>query len=68
MAAKTIVSSNAHPFYKWAAFARPSDVPRWNFRKHFIGCEGYIVEVFAESVEPLDTRVKTAVARALAAS
>jgi glutathione peroxidase len=69
MAAKTIVSgTNAHPFYKWAASARPSDVPRWNFRKYLIGRDGYIAEVFAESVEPLDTRVKTAVARALAAS
>ena len=69
MAAKTIVSgTNAHPFYKWAAVVRPSDVPRWNFRKYLIGRDGYIAEVFAESVEPLDTRVKTAVARALAAS
>jgi glutathione peroxidase len=69
MAAKTIVSgANAHPFYKWAAVARPSDVPRWNFRKFLIGRDGYIAEVFAESVEPLDTRVKTAIARALAAS
>jgi glutathione peroxidase len=69
LAAKTIVSgSNAHPFYKWAAVARPSDVPRWNFRKYLVGRDGYIAEVFAESVEPLDTRIKTAVARALAAS
>jgi glutathione peroxidase len=38
MAARTIVSgTNAHPFYKWAASARPSDVPRWNFRKYLIG-------------------------------
>jgi glutathione peroxidase len=50
------------------AVARPSDVPRWNFRKYLIGRDGYIAEVFAESVEPLDTRVKTSVARALAAS
>ena len=69
MAAKAIVSgANAHPFYKWAANARPSDVPRWNFRKYLIGRDGYIAEVFAESVEPLDTRVKTAIARALATS
>jgi glutathione peroxidase len=59
---------NAHPFYKWAAEARPKEVPRWNFHKYLLGREGYISEVFAESVEPTDTRVKTAIARALAVS
>jgi glutathione peroxidase len=59
---------NAHPFYKWAADARPKDVPRWNFHKYLVGCDGYIAEVFPETVEPSDTRVKTAIARALAAS
>src|SRR3954453_6086330 len=69
IAAKAIVKgANAHPFYKWAAEARPKDVPRWNFHKYLIGREGYIAEVFPESVEPSDTRVKTAIARALAAS
>src|SRR5215218_5330809 len=33
---------NAHPFYKWAAEARPKDVPRWNFHKYLIGRDGYI--------------------------
>lgn len=59
---------NAHPFYKWAAEARPKEVPRWNFHKYLVGREGYISEVFAESVEPADTRVKTSVARALVAA
>jgi glutathione peroxidase len=59
---------NAHPFYKWAAEARPKEVPRWNFHKYLVGREGYISEAFAESVEPTDTRVKTAVARALTAA
>ena len=59
---------NAHPFYKWAAEARPKDVPRWNFHKYLIGRDGYIAQVFPESVEPADTRVKTAIARALADS
>jgi glutathione peroxidase len=67
IAAKAMVKGpNAHPFYKWAAQARPKDVPRWNFHKYLIGRDGYIAEVFPESVEPLDTRIKTAVARALA--
>ena len=67
IAAKAIVKGpNAHPFYKWAAEARPKDVPRWNFHKYLIGRDGHIADVFPESVEPWDTRVKTAVARALA--
>jgi len=67
IAAKSaVVGPNAHPFYRWAAEARPKDVPRWNFHKYLIGREGYITDVFASGVEPTDTRVKTAVAKALA--
>jgi glutathione peroxidase len=67
MAAKAVVKgANAHPFYKWVAEARPGDVPRWNFHKYLIGRDGYLADSFAEAVEPTDTRIKTAVARALA--
>ena len=62
----TVKGANAHPFYKWAAEARPKDVPRWNFHKYLIGRDGYIAAVFPETVEPSDTRVKTAIARSLA--
>jgi glutathione peroxidase len=69
IAAKAVVKGpNAHPFYKWAAEARPKDVPRWNFHKYLIGRDGYLAEAFAETVEPTYTRVKTAVGRALAES
>jgi glutathione peroxidase len=69
IAAKAVVTgANAHPFYKWAAQARPNQVPRWNFHKYLIGRDGYIAEVFASAVEPTDTRVKTAIAKALAES
>ena len=69
IAAKAVVKGpNAHPFYKWAAEARPKDVPRWNFHKYLIGRDGYIADVFPQSVEPADSRVKTAIARALADS
>ncbi|MCA1452260.1 glutathione peroxidase [Bradyrhizobium sp. BRP22] len=69
MAAKAVVKGpNAHPFYRWAAEARPKDVPRWNFHKYLIGRDGYIADVFPESVPPEDTRVKTTIARALAAA
>jgi glutathione peroxidase len=67
LAAKTVVKGpNAHPFYRWAAEARPNDVPRWNFHKYLIGRDGYIAEAFPETVDPTDTRVKTAIARAFA--
>ena len=69
IAAKAVVKGpNAHPFYKWAADIRPRDVPRWNFHKYLVGRDGYIADVFPESVAPSDTRVKTAIARALADS
>jgi glutathione peroxidase len=69
IAAKTVVKGpNAHPFYRWAAEARPNDVPRWNFHKYLIGSSGTIADVFPETVEPSDTRIKTAIARALADS
>ena len=63
-----VVGANAHPFYRWAAEARPTQVPKWNFHKYLIGRDGYIAEVFASAVEPADTRIKTAIARALADS
>jgi glutathione peroxidase len=67
IAAKTVVKgANAHPFYRWAAEARPKDLPRWNFHKYLVGRDGYIADVFPESVEPSDTRIKTAIARTLA--
>jgi glutathione peroxidase len=67
MTAKAVVQGpNAHPFYRWAAQARPKDVPRWNFHKYLIGRDGTIADVFASAVEPTDTRVNTAIARTLA--
>lgn len=69
IAAKAVVNGpEAHPFYKWAAAARPKDIPRWNFHKYLIGHDGYIADVFPSAVEPSDTRVKTAIARALTES
>ena len=63
-----VIGPNAHPFYKWAAQARPNEVPRWNFHKYLVGRDGYLAEVFPSAVEPTDTRVKTAIAKALAES
>jgi len=67
IAAKAVVvGPGAHPFYMWAAEVRPKDVPKWNFHKYLIGRDGYIAEVFPSAVEPTDTRVKTAIAKAMA--
>lgn len=63
-----VVGATAHPFYKWAAEVRPREVPKWNFHKYLIGRDGYIVEVFPSAVDPADTRIKTAIAKALADS
>jgi len=66
IAAKAVVRGpEAHPFYRWAAEARPMDVPRWNFHKYLVGRNGYIAEAFPHTVEPSDTRIKTAIGRAL---
>jgi glutathione peroxidase len=66
IAAKAVVKGpNAHPFYKWAAEQRPKDVPHWNFHKYLIGRDGGIAEVFPETVDPTDTRIKTAIGRLL---
>ena len=67
MTARTVVKGpGAHPFYKWAAEARPRDLPRWNFHKYLVGRDGYLADSFADTLQPTDTRIKTAVARALA--
>jgi glutathione peroxidase len=62
-----VKGSNAHPFFKWAASERPREVPKWNFHKYLIGDDGHIAAVFATEVEPTDTRVVTAIAKALPA-
>ena len=68
IAAKTVVKGpDAHPFYKWAAAERPTELPSWNFHKYLIGRDGYIAEVFPTGIEPTDTRVLTAIARTLTA-
>jgi glutathione peroxidase len=66
IAAKAAVKgAQAHPFFKWAAAERPRDVPKWNFHKYLIGGDGHIAAVFPSEVEPTDTRVVTAIAKAL---
>jgi glutathione peroxidase len=63
----SVKGPNAHPFYKWAATERPADLPGWNFHKYLVGRDGHIAEAFPSRVEPTDTRIVTAIARALPA-
>ena len=59
IAAKAVVvGAKAHPFYRWAAEARPKEVPKWNFHKYLISRDGYIADVFSSAVEPADTITK----------
>jgi glutathione peroxidase len=53
IAAKAVVvGAKAHPFYKWAAEARPREVPRWNFHKYLIGPKGELVGYFGSKTAP----------------
>jgi glutathione peroxidase len=57
---------DAHPFYKWAAFERPLETPRWNFHKYLVGREGHLKAVFPSAMEPTDARVAAAIDNELA--
>ena len=58
IAAKAIVrGASAHPFYRWAAEARPKDVPRWNFHKYLIGSDGQLAGTWPSQVGPLDPKI-----------
>jgi glutathione peroxidase len=68
LAAKAEVrGANPHPFYKWASFERPFEMPSWNFHKYLIGRDGRIAASFATEVEPTDPRVIAAIEKALGA-
>ena len=62
-----VKGANQHPFYKWAAFERPFEVPGWNFHKYLIGRDGHIAATFPAEVEPTDPRVIAAITRELGA-
>jgi len=68
LAAKAEVrGANPHPFYKWAAFERPFELPSWNFHKYLIGRDGHVVATFPAEVEPTDPRLVAAIEKALGA-
>src|SRR5260370_16353342 len=66
IAAKAVVKGpNAHPFYKWAAEARPKDVPHWKFDKYLVGRDDFITEAFPGPFHPSAPRVKSPTSRPL---
>ncbi|MGJ3265273.1 MAG: glutathione peroxidase [Salinarimonas sp.] len=66
LAARTrVVGADAHPFYAWAASARPGEAPRWNFHKYLVAPDGSIAATFATPTSPTDPRILVAIERAL---
>ena len=64
---QTVVGSNAHPFYKWAAETMgPDGVPKWNFHKYLIGRDGRLLKSFSTRLEPTSAEVTTWIEKALA--
>ena len=59
----TVKGASAHPFYRWAAGARPLEVPRWNFHKYLVGRDGHITAAFSSDIEPSDARIVAAIAK-----
>lgn len=67
MTAKQVVrGAGAHPFYRWAAGQRPTDIPTWNFHKFVIGRTGLIVGAFPARIRPIDPRIVALVETQLA--
>jgi glutathione peroxidase len=63
---QTVVGSNAHPFYKWAAETMgPDGVPKWNFHKYLIGRDGRLLKSFSTRLEPTSAEVTTWIEKAL---
>lgn len=53
LAAKVpVTGSEAHPFFKWIAEARPFARPRWNFHKYLFDGQGRLVEAAASFTSP----------------
>lgn len=59
---KTVVKGqDAHPFYRWAALQRPSEVPRWNFHKYLIGRTGELVGGYSSLTDPIGPQLVRAI-------
>ncbi len=63
----SVKGEGAHPFYRWAALQRPTELPRWNFHKYLVGRDGTLAASFGSAVDPTDTRLIVAIEKELAA-
>ncbi len=67
-AAKTTVRGpDAHPFYRWAAARRPTEVPGWNFHKYLIGRDGDLVGGYPAGADPVGSQLIRAIGQQLQA-
>ena len=56
----------AHPYYKWVAEAYGGlAVPRWNFHKHLVGADGYLVDWFVSTTSPSSSKLRSAIEKIL---
>lgn len=67
-AKQKVTGGEAHPFYRWVAAQRPSDIPTWNFHKYVIGRNGQVAGAFPARVRPTDPRIVAVIEAQLAAS
>jgi len=65
LAPSAVRGSNANPLFRELA-QRSGSPPRWNFNKYLVTRDGQRVEHFGSGVEPLDSELESAIARALA--
>jgi glutathione peroxidase len=62
----SVIGSNAHPFYKWAAEAMgPAGVPTWNFHKYLVGRDGKLLRSFSTKLSPTSPELVGWIERAL---
>ena len=67
-AEKAVVrGQDAHPFYRWAASQRPSEVPRWNFHKYLIGRSGELLGGYSSFTDPVGPQLIRAIGQELQA-
>jgi len=57
----------AHPFYRWAALRRPTQVPSWNFHKYLVGRDGELIAGFPTSADPIGPQLVQAIGQQLSA-
>lgn len=63
-----VTGRDAHPFFRWIAAQRPTDIPTWNFHKYVLGRNGQVVGAFPARVRPTDPRIVALIEAQLASA